>query len=96
MMYCIRAVSPFKFLHNPGLVNIAVSAWGNYLNEWAENEVRWRNMVAFAQLAMQFSLMMHKYFIILEVPVTKFLSSMIHLLFSPFLRIYCHLQSTSI
>lgn len=61
-MNCIRAMSSFKSLHNPGLVNIAVSAWEKYLNEWAETEARWRNMVAFAQLGMQFSLMMGKFY----------------------------------
>lgn len=86
IMNCIRA----------GLVNIAVPAWENHLNEWAETEVRWKNMVAFALLGMQFSLMMDKYLVILEVPVTKFLNSMIHLLFSSCLKIYCHLPSTFI
>lgn len=56
----MRTLSLFEFLHNPGLVNLVVSAWENDLNEWGE--VIWRDKVAFAWLRMQFSLMMGKHF----------------------------------
>lgn len=43
--------------------------------------VRWQNMVAFAQLGLQFLLIMDKYLVILDVSVTGFLNSITHLQF---------------
>lgn len=53
-----------------------------------------KDKVAFAQLGMQFSVMMDKYLVILEVLVTKFLKKSYLLFPSPSFKIYHHLQST--